>query len=162
MWKNYVPISILSVKNNLYKCCGINFPSGINFIYFIYFIICLILKISIFLWDSDVGTSRLNFDNAYCNNESNIHCKLSQRTAISLMLSQRYSWENENSSQNVAKIIRLPMRVISWRTEGEGRRGIIVDIEYQSVCTFVGIGPHHSPPPQASVSPPLDPKKGGT
>ncbi len=40
------------------------------------------------------------------------------------------------------------------------RRGIIVYLEYQIVCM-----PHrrnwvHPPPPQASVSPPLDPKGG--
>jgi len=27
-----IRFSILSVKNNLYKCCGINFPRGINFL----------------------------------------------------------------------------------------------------------------------------------
>jgi hypothetical protein len=40
------------------------------------------------------------------------------------------------------------------------RRGIIVYIEYQSVCPFVGIGSPPPPPPQASVSPLLDPKGG--
>jgi hypothetical protein len=35
-----------------------------------------------------------------------------------------------------------------------------VYIEHQSICPFVGTGP--PPPPQASVSPPLDPKGGAT
>ncbi len=77
----------------------------------------------------------------------------------------RGHWENQGQmqkpAQKVAKIMRLALRVISWLTEGEGRRGIIVDTEYQSVCTFVGIGSHHSPPPQASVSPPWTQRKGG-
>jgi hypothetical protein len=47
------------------------------------------------------------------------------------------------------------------RREGEPRRGIMIYIEYQSVCPFVGIG---SPPPPFPVSEcvsPLDPKGGG-
>jgi hypothetical protein len=36
-------------------------------------------------------------------------------------------------------------------------RGIVVYLEYQSVCPIVRIG---SPLPQVSVSPPLDPKGG--
>ncbi len=41
------------------------------------------------------------------------------------------------------------------------RTGVILYLEYQSVCPIVGIGPP-PPSPQASVSPPLDPKGGAT
>jgi hypothetical protein len=46
-------------------------------------------------------------------------------------------------------------------TNSFGRRGIIIDIEFQSACPFVG---NMSPPPPlpASVSSPLDPKAGGS
>ncbi len=45
----------------------------------------------------------------------------------------------------------------------QNRRGTVVHLEYRSVCPIVGIGSPWPlpPPPQASVSPPLDPKRGG-
>ncbi len=44
---------------------------------------------------------------------------------------------------NVSKLWCFPT---IWCMESTGRWGIIVYIEYQSVCPFVGIGSHHSHP----------------
>ncbi len=41
-----------------------------------------------------------------------------------------------------------------------GNTEYTIYIKYQSVCPFVGIRPPPLPSPHASVSPPLDPKKG--
>ncbi len=62
-----------------------------------------------------------------------------------------------NSNDSKKKIGLLILFLFMSDVEASARRGIIAYIEYQSVCSFVGFG---SPPPTASVSPPLDPKVG--
>jgi hypothetical protein len=48
--------------------------------------------------------------------------------------------------------------IASWfdsvTTKKDSNQGIILCIEYWSVCPFVGIGSPRLPPPKASVSPP--------
>jgi|LakMenEpi03Aug12_release.lakeMendotaPanAssembly.Ray.scaffolds.fasta_scaffold559833_1 hypothetical protein len=65
----------------------------------------------------------------------------------------RQDFIQEKLSDTVATLTVLCEYLYTW-----SRRGIIVYIEYQSVCPFVWIWPPHLL--QASVSPPLDPQAG--